>query len=493
MHKPTPQQAAYYAAGSNPYGGSIALKALAGTGKTFSQAALARLLPGSGLATSVMRSTTTDLAKAMPPNWTTKGMHAIGYAAIRKKLPHAKVDVAGSALYTWAKEALSDQPEWWKPFAEVRALIEQAMLAGIVPNHDQFIMPDTPENWELLADRFDIDWSPLIYSTARNGLIHLNNLALQGTIQFTHMLTLPLFWRFPIEQFPKIIVDEAQDLNPLQHHMIAKILRPNGRVFITGDPNQAILAFSGADANSFYNLVEKFSCQVLPLTWCWRCGTEIIREAQQYVPELEAAPNAHQGEVRTIDTTIDLESIPRQIICRNNSALTKLAMRLFGAGRTVECAGRDIGSGLKSVITRVASGKNADSMKSTDLIARLDAWAAREIARRPSREHSVKEKVRAITALAEQHSTLGSIKKHIESLYVDPTTTKEHRSAEFQLSTIHKAKGREWDVVGFLDPWLLPAKHAKQEWEKEQERHLAYVGVTRAKNKLIYLDSNKIA
>lgn len=489
-HPPTPQQAAYYAAGSDPQAGSIALNAKAGTGKTFSQAQLAARLPGSGLATSVMRSTTADLARVMPPNWSTIGMHALGFRAIKKKLPHCKLDKNGNILYEFCKQTLKDEDEWWKLFADIKPLVEQAQLAGIVPNHERWATEDTEVNWEEIANRFDLEWSPLIYSTAHAALQHLNREALKGNITFTHMLTLPLFWSFPIDQFPKIIVDEAQDLNILQHLMIQRALRHNGRVFITGDPNQAIMAFAGSLSNSFSDLVERFDCQVLPLTWCWRCGSEIIDVARQYVPELEAPPGAHTGAVHQVDY-IDLADLPRQIIVRNNAPGTKLAMRLFASGFSVEVAGRDIGAGLKSTIKRVASGKNASSMKSPDLMVRLRRWADREIERRPARKPTIQDKLDAIIALATHHSTVNSILKHLDSLYVNEQDGKR-RPAEFQISTIHKAKGREWDTVGFLDPHLIPARWVKQEWEKQQEKNLAYVAVTRAKHELVYLNSEMI-
>jgi hypothetical protein len=488
---PTSQQLAYYSSGTDPLSGSIALCARAGTGKTFTQRELASRLPGTGLATSVLRSTVSDLKASFPPNWSVQGLHSLGYAGIRKKLDvMVKVDKNGNALYEFCKETLKDEPEWWKIFADVKPLVEQAMLAGIVPDHEKFATPDTSDSWEAIADRFDIDWSPIVYQTAREALKHLNELALKGSITFTHMLTLPVFFNFPVSQFPKIIVDEAQDLNILQHLMLKKALRHNGRIFVTGDDRQAIMAFSGALSNSFNELVSAFGCKVLPLTVSWRCPKAVIRLAQEYVPDIEAAPTAIEGNV-TESHPIDVSDLPRIILCRNNAPLMRLAMKLFVAGYSAECAGRDIGAGLKSTINRVASSKNSDHMKSDEFISKLINWGEREIERRPTRKHSVQDKVSALTALAEQLPTVGSMRKHIEQMYVDPEDG-QRRPAQFQLSTIHKAKGREWDKVGFLDSHLLPAKWARQDWEIEQENNLAYVGVTRAKQELIFLDSNMI-
>jgi superfamily I DNA/RNA helicase len=61
---------------------------------------------------------------------------------------------------------------------------------------------------------------------------------------------------------------------------------------------------------------------------------------------------------------------------------------------------------------------------------------------------------------------------------------------EIILTTAHKSKGREWDVV-----WLasdFPSNwNNKGEWVglRDEERNLLYVAVTRARKHLIYNDT----
>ena len=162
-----------------------------------------------------------------------------------------------------------------------------------------------------------------------------------------------------------------------------------------------------------------------------------------------------------------------------------LGLRLLVEGHTVEIAGKDIGAGLKSVINRVAGGKNAHKLSSQDLIDRVNRWAEREIERRPRRRGLVRDKVTAITALANHHKTVSQILQHISRLYVNPEQNGKP-PAEFHLSTIHKAKGREWPEVGILAPNLLPASR-HDSTDNDQEANLAYVATTRPKQRLVYL------
>jgi DNA helicase-2/ATP-dependent DNA helicase PcrA len=419
-------------------------------------------------------------------------MHALGLRGIKTRLPQCTIDTNGNALYSFIKEQLKSEDEDWKLLPDIRALVEKAAICGLVPNNERSLLQDIPEVWEEIADLYDIETNPVVLDLARQALIYSNEQALQGNIMFMHMLTLPLFFGFPLAQYPKIIVDEAQDLNILQHMLVAKALRHNGRIFAAGDDRQAIYAFAGARTNSFDELSTRFSATGLPLTVSWRCAQEVIREAQQWVPDIEWAPGAIEGSVVPVQHT-ELEDLPRIILCRNNAPLTRLAMRLFVAGHSVECAGRDIGAGLKSTMTRVAATKDSEHMPIAEFLSRLQRWAAREIERRPGRKPRVHDKVEALTALAETHTTVGAVRKHIDNLFVDQDGDKRTKQPpEFVLSTVHKAKGREWSRVGFLDAHLLPSKYATTPEQIQQEANASYVAVTRAKQELVYLDSNMI-
>jgi len=60
----------------------------------------------------------------------------------------------------------------------------------------------------------------------------------------------------------------------------------------------------------------------------------------------------------------------------------------------------------------------------------------------------------------------------------------DNGKAGVKLSSVHRAKGLEANVVWILCPDLMPHPKAEQPWEQEQEMNLKYVAITRAKREL---------
>ena len=78
------------------------------------------------------------------------------------------------------------------------------------------------------------------------------------------------------------------------------------------------------------------------------------------------------------------------------------------------------------------------------------------------------------------NDSIEAVVDSIQSLFEDNV------SNMLTLSTIHKAKGREWETVYWLDrEGTLPSPYATQKWQQDQEDNLCYVAATRAKSSLI--------
>jgi len=60
--------------------------------------------------------------------------------------------------------------------------------------------------------------------------------------------------RFPAPAAKVLIVDEAQDLSPLQWKMVHKLSDSIGTTYIAGDDDQAIFRWAGADVEKFIDL-----------------------------------------------------------------------------------------------------------------------------------------------------------------------------------------------------------------------------------------------
>jgi superfamily I DNA/RNA helicase len=76
-------------------------------------------------------------------------------------------------------------------------------------------------------------------------------------------------------RFPEIIVDEAQDTNVLLLALLGKLKDNGARVTLVGDPDQCIYSFAMADANSLSELKTKWQIPERPLDKSFRCNDQI--------------------------------------------------------------------------------------------------------------------------------------------------------------------------------------------------------------------------
>ncbi|MBS7809585.1 ATP-dependent helicase [Roseococcus pinisoli] len=109
----------------------------------------------------------------------------------------------------------------------------------------------------------------------------------------------------------------------------------------------------------------------------------------------------------------------------------------------------------------------------------IDMWKADRSLEAPGRLDNLKELLRAMA----EFPTLGAFLEHI-ALVMDTDDAAE--GEKVSLMTLHAAKGLEFDMV-FLPGWeegLFPSQRSLDEGgakSLEEERRLAYVGITRAK------------
>ena len=485
IKSPTQEQENFLATANTS--GSIALIGRAGCAKTTTLAQWTQLCRKSGISTSFSKSTTQELAIKISSRFPAKTCHSICFTTLKGAGKGVNLDK--NKMYDLVKTLSNENDIPFELQGEIRSLACMAKVYGIQP--DSFgpdgLTLDEPSQWADLADMYDIEFSDEILHWSQEA-VRLSNQAFfaSGSIDFDDMLYIPLIfhgYRFP--RVPVLVADEVQDFNMLQHEMVRRCLLPGGRLIGAGDDRQAIYAFRGALSDSYGDLIRRFNMQSYPLTISFRCPQEVIKVAQTYVPDIQAAESAIQGSV-LYPSTLSLVDVPKTVLCRNNAPLMKLALQLLVSGRTVEIAGQDIGKNLIKVVERITK-KN---LSSDEFISRLEKWKERELAKYPRRKRIIGEKFAVLTTLAKTRKDVEGVKKHLTKLYPDPND-KSYRPADVHLSTAHRAKGKEWPQVLILDPQLF-GKYAKSEQEIEQEQNLAYVSVTRAMQELSFIESTSI-
>ena len=312
-----------------------------------------------------------------------------------------------------------------------------------------------------------------------------------GSADFTDMVFLPNYYNLKLRQYDIVFIDECQDLNSCQREIMKRAIKKDtGRFIAVGDPAQAIYGFAGADSESFKKLLAIPNTIELPLSVCYRCGSDIIEYAQKYMPQIEASPTAKKG---VIEHSFSYKDVVKgdMILCRNTMPLVSLCMKYLKQGIKSYVMGTDIS---KSLISLVESTKRKSEVFSIEnVFARIykekdklvkNVMKKEKIDEQEALENSIvvsfTDKIMTLETLSSGCDTGDDLIEKLKVIFSDD-------SDGICLSTIHKSKGLEADRVFIIHEDLMPSKYAKKDWEKEQERNLIYVAYTRAKSVLGFI------
>lgn len=318
-----------------------------------------------------------------------------------------------------------------------------------------------------------------------------------STVDYPDMIYLPLLLSVPFERFDFLFIDEAQDTNYTKQLMYSRMVKAWGCATIVGDSNQAILGFTGADNDAMHTLGLTFSAVDLPLHICYRCDRAIVAKAQELVPQIRPADDAKDGQVVELTYADWLERYTTNnhekdaILCRFNAPLVRLFFALLSADIPSRIEGKDIEKVLLKTARTVL--ERCSELSYSAINEQLEAYRQSELADAGDKTYkhaAIHDKCDALlvifdSAEARQLPPL-RIDELIESMFFDESG--ETRQL-ITLSTVHKAKGREWPrvfILGYKD--YMPSRFAKLPWEKEQEKNLTYVAVTRAQHSLVLIN-----
>lgn len=476
--------------------GNALVEAVAGSGKTTTLVEAMGLMSGSVAFAAYNKKIATEIERRVGrvPNVRVGTFHSFGFSAWRRVAQDVRVDdrkVPTLVENMQVPEELHKFVVALVSLAKQRAFGVLTVLDDLGPWYDAVTHFDLEE---LLVEEAEhrtlehgVEW-------ARRVLRESSTLDREA-IDFDDMIWSPLFHKARVWENDWVLVDECQDLNPARRALARRMLKRTGRLIAVGDRHQAIYGFTGADNNGMEVTQREFNCVQLPLTVTYRCPQRVVAEARQYVSHITAHESASEGRVVRLET----EEFWRQVnntqlgvedavLCRNTKPLVELAYQLIRRRIPCHVEGRDIGAGLLALANKWKSAKTL-----TKLRARLERYAADQSARLLAKGQELQ-----LESLLDRVDTLYAI---MDSLGPDADDVSLLRSAindlfkdedppqSLTLSTVHKAKGREWNRV-FL--WqstkFMPSGYARQQWQLDQEHNLLYVALTRAKETLVYVD-----
>lgn len=495
----------------------LMVDARAGSGKTTTIVDAAQNISGDFLAVAFNKKIATELSDRLPSNGTAKTMNAIGHGAWYGKIQN-RITLDADKMFRLVKKVLEHEDfahltadRDSDAFQVILACTRSAKGQGLVPSgvatYPRGLVSDHPDNWEEFAYDRGLDWSPDYLVPCRKVLHASIREAHSGTIDFDDQIYMSALFGGVFKRWPTVIVDESQDLSPLNHLMLTKMV--GTRLIMVGDPFQAIYGFRGADSNSMTNLAHKFGASKLDtdspmarlgLTYSFRCPKVVAKRQIEHVRDFKSHEVTLAGEVQQWphnkpgDPTWSLHDIPERgaILCRNNAPLMRLAFALISARRPVTILGRDIGTTLANLLTKIVGKGNLNTSAVTSILL-VNQWADKECEKlgdKESKKDGVRDRQECLVVLLEASGgeNAGDCVQFIKDLFTDKVD-------KLTLASGHRAKGLEWDWVMHLDPWRVPSMGAKIAEQKgnsapmQQELNLKYVIETRTKDVLVLANS----
>ena len=314
-------------------------------------------------------------------------------------------------------------------------------------------------------------------------------------------------------------VDEYQDINPVQHHLLGLWRGDREDVCVVGDVSQTIYSFTGASPEYLLNFRKEFSdASQIELVNCYRSTPSIVAAANAVIAQAATPASLQLRAVRSDDARKPVVAVYDDDVEEASAIATQIA-DLIAKGT----AAKDIAI-LFRVNAQSAELEAALAERSVPIMMRgverfFDRAEVREAVTRlrgaaRGGEHIglLGDEVRAVLSAAgwtaDPPRAAGAVRERWESLTALITLADEHpelqlasfigeldRRADAQhapvadavtLASLHSAKGLEWATVFIVgcSEGLLPLQYAETDVAVEEERRLFYVGVTRAKDAL---------
>ena len=310
-------------------------------------------------------------------------------------------------------------------------------------------------------------------------------------------------------RFRHLLVDEAQDLNPVQRRLFELLDGGRGDLFLVGDPAQAIYGFNGADPEILADVAARFpGIEVIGLPVNHRCSPQIVaagcavlraggqeraassaRADGPAVRVLAADDEDHEAAlvaatVRSFDPT-DVRAGAVAVLARTNSQLPRLARAIEAAGMPVHrdhlAAGSPLGAAVRAA-TALPSASRLRAWAHDVLDSGPDGDGDGEAGPAEAAERRVA--VAVLDFLRDQPFGDGAA---LRTWLATANPFAAAAAGGVELLTFHAAKGREWPnvVLAGVETGLVPHRSATTNAAREEEARLLHVAVTRPADRLV--------
>lgn len=423
-------------------------------------------------------NTIKDALKARLPKGTkVYNFHGLGMMSLKKMfgyqgLSRNRTDefitsIIGQPL---ARLPYKDMREWVGVKNVVKYLKQEwlpplnSSLVYLRTKYPDLCLQTIPDDWEYRAEKL------LQLSLIPNGKLEYEDM-LWMAAKLTKFQTYDLG-----------IVDESQDVSACSYQLLIRTCKD---LLFCGDPNQATMAFAGADEAMFDRITEK-AAAVFPLKTTFRLPPNIVTNANRlisgsvlpgtnripgeeasisfstYLSKLSSlAPVVDQGTTRVLNTLT---------LSRTNAQLVLTALALSQKRVPAKMADKELGPKLTKKIDQL-NLKSLDNLESK-LSAHLDR--IRRFSN-PLLRMLEEDFCECLLYLSQSCSTIKELKASIITICT-PITLDAHL-----LVTVHGGKGLEAPNIFILSPPIESPLANQHPIGRIQEKHVHFVGITRTK------------
>lgn len=463
---PTAEQVAVLAATDTQR--TLKVKAYAGAGKTSTLKLIAeRHAAKRGSYLAFNRDIAADAKRKFPTNVSARTVHSLAYSSVDKALT-AKLNLPKEPLHELATRyglGRLRAPSVMGKSVELSAFHVGRMIADGVARFCRSAQAE-PEAWHIPVD-------PKISESSADDLQamllpYVQRLWTEYTDPKGRSAITPDVYLKVWEQLKPqigadfILFDEAQDSDGLMLSVLRR--QAHAQVIYVGDPYQQIYEWRGA-----VNAMEHIKATECALTESFRFGPVFAGLASRVIGLLgETTPVRGQQQIESV-LVEDAQAKPAvdAILCRKNATVVAALENGIRAGHRVAVrANIDEILAFADGADRLMQGKIA--FRPTSL-ALFETW------------HDVQDYAKTaagrdllpIVLLINDHGT-----NYLRKLLTQSVPESE---ADYVVSTVHRAKGLEWDRVKVSGDFRFKQEDDGRITLTDEETRLLYVALTRAK------------